>query len=332
MRPLIHRVGFTLVELLVVIAIIGILIALLLPAVQAAREAARRSQCSNNLKQMGLALHNYHDVFLAFPIGSRSGSITPRNVYGTNWRASILAFLEQKALFDKLDFEAGSFRSPFTSTNTVLYKLLVPVYKCPSSPTDPFVNEAGSSNTDNGSMMHEYVGLSGAYPDPAGRSNVCKQSSRGMVCNNGLLLPNEVRLMRDALDGTSNTVIISEQSGQIAPAGQTAKVPIRSNYGGGWCGTAADSLPIYTVGTMPTGTNFYHTGLTVLRWTLNAETAVSSSSNTAYETNTVLNSFHPGIVQVLLADGSVRGLSETINMDTLRRLCAADDGQPVGEY
>jgi len=321
-----RRCGFTLVELLVVIAIIGILIALLLPAVQAAREAARRSQCSNNLKQMGLALHNYHDVFRAFPIGSRSGSIVPRNVSGTNWRASILAFLEQKNIFDQLDFEAGLFRSPFSSTNTVLRNLLVPVYKCPSSPTDPFINEPSSTNTDNGSMMHEYVGISGAYPDPADRSNICKDSSRGKVCSNGLLLPNECRQMRDALDGTSNTIVISEQSGQVN------KVPIRSNYGGGWCGAAADSLPIYTVATMPTGTNYYHTGLTVVRWTLNSQTAVSGSSSTTYETNTILNSFHPGIVQVLLTDGSVRALSETVEMETVRRLCAADDGLTVGQY
>jgi prepilin-type N-terminal cleavage/methylation domain-containing protein len=331
MRSHAHRVAFTLVELLVVIAIIGILIALLLPAVQAAREAARRSQCSNNLKQMGLALHNYHDSFQSFPFGSRSGTREPQNKSGTNWRASILGFLEQRTVFDQLNFETGFFGAGATKTgyfsggNEVLRNLLVPVYKCPSSTIDPFFNEAGSEN-DGGSLMHDYVGLAGAYPDPANRSGVCKQSSRGMVCRSGLLLPNEVRKMRDALDGTSNSIIVAEQSGTVNG------IPIRANYAGGWTGTAADKNdPIYTVATMPTNYNFYHTGLTVFRYKINSQTTSAGSQQT-YHTNTILNSFHPGAILVLLADGSVRGLSETIEMGTMQRLCAADDGLPVGEY
>src|SRR5512135_122792 len=102
--------GFTLIELLVVIAVIGILVALLLPAVQAAREAARRMQCSNNLKQIGLALHNYHDANKKFPFGSRGGSSWAQTGIkdGTNWRVSILPYLEQTALYSKLNF-GGSF-------------------------------------------------------------------------------------------------------------------------------------------------------------------------------------------------------------------------------
>ena len=176
-------------------------------------------------------------------------------------------------------------------------------------------------------MMHEYVGIAGAYPDPGGRAAVCKESSRGMVCRNGLLRANENCGIHHAIDGTSNTIIVSEQSGLVA------KERIRSNYGGGWTGTAADSgHPIYTVATMPALHNFYHTGLSVIRWAINSPTYVVGSSDQCYMTNTVLNSFHPGGINVALADGSVRFLSETLDMETLRRLGAADDRQTVSEF
>ncbi|MFI4874195.1 MAG: type II secretion system protein, partial [Blastopirellula sp. JB062] len=108
-----HRQAFTLVELLVVIAIIGVLIALLLPAVQAAREAARRSQCSNNLKQMGLALHNFHDTFGRFPPGASDNSTPFGNGYtspgGHSWMAYSMPFLELGSAYDSCDFPNRSF-------------------------------------------------------------------------------------------------------------------------------------------------------------------------------------------------------------------------------
>lgn len=330
-----RRWGFTLVELLVVIAIIGILIALLLPAVQAAREAARRMQCSNNLKQIGLGLHNYHDSFRTFPIGSRSGGFSMYNTTGTNWRCSLLAFLEQKTVFDKLNFETGSFSGynsqPFSGGNEILVGLLIPVYKCPSSTIDPFVNEPTSIN-DRGGMMLDYVGISGAYPDPGGRGNTaCRQSMRGYVCNTGLLVPHQCKRIRDALDGTSQTMIAAEQSGLVGGK------PIRSNYAGGWAGardTGYELRPRNANEVSPDdgSQNYYHCGLTVVRWAINTQTTVANSSSATYETNTILNSFHPGGILGLLADGSVRFVAENISMDTLRRLCAADDGQTLGEY
>lgn len=330
------RCGFTLVELLVVIAIIGILIALLLPAVQAAREAARRMQCSNNMKQLGLALHNYHNSFGSFPIGSRSGTLSPYNIFGTNWRTSLLAFLEQRTVFDELNFETGSFAGyaafPFSNGNEVLRELLVPVYRCPSNRTDPFVNSPTSINSER-SMMHDYVGISGAYPDPGGRgTGACRHGLRGYVCNTGLLCPHEVRSIRDATDGTSNTVIVAEQSGVVE------RDPVRSNYGGGWAGARdhADgfNLTPRKANEIPNdgSTNYYHCGLTTVRFKINAENTTVGSSSTTYETNTILNSFHPSTIHVLLGDGSVRSLAETTNMDVVRRLAAADDGQLLGEF
>lgn len=323
--------GFTLVELLVVIAIIGILVALLLPAIQAAREAARRSQCANNLKQIGLALHNYNDSLKSLPIGSRSHpTLVPRNSYGTNWRASLLPYLEQTAIFSQLNFQSGSFAgtgsAPFSGGNEVLSNLTLPVYKCPSSTIGPFEPDRGTSNTQN-SLMHEYVGIAGAYPDPANRSDACKQSLRGMVCRNGLLLANENRGMQHAVDGLSNCIVVAEQSGLVEMQ------PIRANYNGGWCGTAADpGNPVYTVLTMPANHNFYHTGLSVIRWSINSPTYVVGSSDQCYMTNTVLNSFHPGGIHVTLGDGSVRFITDNIDMEMLRRLGSSDDRMPVDQY
>ncbi len=324
-----NRSAFTLVELLVVIAIIGILIALLLPAVQAAREAARRMQCSNNLKQIGLALHNYHGTNNVFPYGARPGPMisASRNFIrtGVNWKTSILPLLEQNTVFDKLDFEQGMFATDWYN-NECLKGIVVPAYKCPSSPFDPLLDsDYGSSDTDD-AQKHDYVGIAGVYPDPGGRgAGTCFQATYGWICNNGLLPVNENESIRDATDGTSNTVLASEQSGTVSvlEGGINKQYPIRNNYAGGWAGSwGAGSVTHPDVG-------IYYTGLTTVRWTLNAKTAVSDSSDKAFMNNTVLNSAHPGVVQVVLADGSVRALTDDMELEILQRLCCADDGIPL---
>ncbi|WP_437222013.1 DUF1559 domain-containing protein [Planctomicrobium sp. SH661] len=327
------RRGFTLIELLVVIAIIAVLIALLLPAVQQAREAARRSQCKNNLKQLGLALHNYHDVYNSFPIGSRAGHPIP-NMAGCNWRVSILPYLEQAAAFNKLNFSGGSFASgtfdtfsvPFQG-NEVLSGLLVSAYKCPSSPIHAFEDEPNAGNEARLSMMPDYVGISGAAPDPAGRTNVVRNTMRGIISSSGLLIPTEAKGVRDAVDGLSNTIVVAEQSGYVG------RDVIRSNYMGAWAGAAW----LHTVSAVPEGDNFYHAGLTTVYSPINSKTPIAATvggpgSSAPYETNTIVNSMHTGGVHALLGDGAVRFISENVNMDTLRALSAANDGQVVGEW
>src|SRR2546423_832762 len=139
-RPSSDRRGFTLVELLVVIAIIGVLVALLLPAVQAARESARRMSCASNLRQVGLATHNYHDINQAFPIGVSNDIPGAGNGSNSNWTwpARILPFIEQSALYSQLNVGIGN--APLPTAGTPLAQALltpIPIYMCPSDPGDP---------------------------------------------------------------------------------------------------------------------------------------------------------------------------------------------------
>jgi prepilin-type N-terminal cleavage/methylation domain-containing protein len=154
MKPSSPRRGFTLVELLVVIAIIGVLVALLLPAVQAAREAARRMQCGNNLKQLGLAVHNYHDTFLVFP--PQMMNVDTNNDRRWGWGAVTLPFIEQKALWEQISSNGGK-QIPVASTligGVPLLRSRLAAHLCPSDNTGVYLNQfhpsvAASSSADN---------------------------------------------------------------------------------------------------------------------------------------------------------------------------------------
>jgi prepilin-type N-terminal cleavage/methylation domain-containing protein len=200
-----RRKGFTLVELLVVIAIIGVLVALLLPAVQAAREAARRSSCSNNLKQIGIGLQNYHDTYNKFPMAgflSRPGTTpTTPNAYHHTWLTAILPFMEQKPLYDTINFNLIAWGQPIVATN-------VKFLRCPSDggyekPADThniaFTNYSGSEG---------YHWWETAHLDPAWGGNWTQLPVMGDYT--GLFTVNREFGMSDIKDGTSNTVIVAE--------------------------------------------------------------------------------------------------------------------------
>lgn len=189
------RRGFTLIELLVVIAIIAILVALLLPAVQQAREAARRTSCKNNLKQMGVALHNYHNSHSVFPMG---------NYYGKYWtaQAMLMPYYEQGNLYKELDF--GSYCFGALERNSTIQQggVILEIFQCPS---DPNSNKVWRQQTGFGRHMPtNYLGVIGTRSHPSA-SNPPPDYHNGM-----LFVRSSVRI-RDVTDGTSNTMIVGER-------------------------------------------------------------------------------------------------------------------------
>ncbi|QDU75416.1 putative major pilin subunit [Bremerella volcania] len=216
--------GFTLVELLVVIAIIGVLIALLLPAVQQAREAARRMSCSNNLKQVGIGLHNYHDTFGAFPYGVRIG---PSNTFGPSFWGGMLPFIEQGPLFDQLDFTISN--CGWSGNSGVLTGHAPETLVCPSFAGDVDTipqNPSWDSATT-------YIGIAGAVINNSNYTesrtatgfDCCSHSgghNNGATAAGGMLIANKVLRFRDATDGTSNTLVIGELGGRMYTANSSS--------------------------------------------------------------------------------------------------------------
>ncbi|WP_417379811.1 DUF1559 domain-containing protein [Gimesia sp.] len=325
-----RRKAFTLIELLVVIAIIAILIALLLPAVQQAREAARRSACKNNMKQIGLAFHNYHDAFRTFPIGAQ----VP--IYQANWRVSILPYMDQANFYNSLTQTPANGRGyntyngwtgdggygTGTGSNEALNNVLVTPFKCPSSTTDAFF--AGTANgispgQDRGDlgMTMDYVGIGGAYTAAAPfNTNAVDNTYYGAMGQNGMLQIGKSVLMRDCTDGTSNTIMVGEDSGVIAG------VDYRKNLSGGWSGHRGVS----TSG----GSGYGGGGVVTIRYSPNPKTKPAYTG--AGFNNGPLTSFHVGGVHALLADGAVRFLSDNIDFNTLLALGAIQDGKVLGEF
>ncbi|QDT39447.1 DUF1559 domain-containing protein [Stratiformator vulcanicus] len=326
-----HRLrGFTLIELLVVIAIIAILIAVLLPAVQQAREAARLASCRSNLKQMGIALANYHDVHWQFPIGSRGPTDFDNRKDWFNWRGSLLPFVDQEPLYDQLDFDGNLAADALSNGNEVLEGLVVDVYRCPSSAA-PIASDLEGRNP-NQVMNHQYVGIQGASPTshlpphyPFDISaNTFADCGQGWSCNSGLLTFNESFAIRDCTDGTSNTLIIGEQSGLMDNTDR------RSAYYGGWAG--ARDLETVSNCTNSTGST-WQTGTTCQRYPINESRTTLAGADHAWKNNLPFNSFHTGGAVFLLADGSARFIGENIDYElVMKQLCIRMDGEPLGEF
>jgi prepilin-type N-terminal cleavage/methylation domain-containing protein len=329
--------GFTLVELLVVIAIIGILVALLLPAVQAAREAARRSQCANNLKQLGVAIHNYHDTYRRFPSGTRSHQTVPGWVWGHGWIVAILPYCEQGTLYDQLDMvgvtspHTGLIYQSSTATHNIyngqiVAGVTIPVIFCPSSPLNPMVMTGTTVPGPKGAASPTYTATTGAVShrtavNKDGQSN--QHRARGIQSEGGVLVPHKFLSFRDVTDGAANTVLIAEQSDWCYDAGGT-RADCRSDYGHS-----------FMMGTTPEGytgdDRWFNT--TTVRYGVNHKAWNSTGiGEQFYGCNRPIQSIHPGGAQVALTDASVRFLGESLALQTFFDLVNRDDGNSLSSF
>ncbi len=311
-----HR-GFTLIELLVVIAIIAILVALLLPAVQSAREAARRSQCRNNLKQLGIGLHNYHDVNRTFP-PSIIQSTTPFNVQF--WGTMILPYIEETTLYGQYDFsvppivEASTFgySSATIAKNIEVMSTPLPIFMCPSTAsTDVVFDVAGvpSSVFPGPSMTYsfargDYQGIHHVFGLLASDAFGVTQTLEGLLSQQG-------RRMTEITDGSSNTIMLIESV--ETPTINFGAIPPpfcphgASTITGGWAMNGVVSIG----GSHLIGAHFINK--------TNCDTAG-------------VYAFHAGGVHSLIADGSVRFISDNISNKTLAVLLLPQDGELVGDF
>ena len=308
--------GFTLIELLVVIAIIAILVALLLPAVQQAREAARRTQCKNNLKQIGLAIHNYHDAYGCIPIADVNGAVNPISAH-----ARLLPQLEQNALYNLVDFNV-----PYDHVNNTIPRMTeLAVFRCPSDPT-PLPAAVGGRNNyywNAGSGVVMYTSGGAGQPDP-----------------NGVIFHNRRYRFNDITDGLSNTAAMSEKltgdgnNGISSPRTDTYRpgtYPSNADEATQQC-NATDVTTLTTQGYSNVGgpwlqqyhsTNQYNHVLPP-----NGRSCMYPPGRIA----TTANSQHVGGVHLMLCDGSVRFISENLDLRIWRNLGSINGGEVLGEF
>ena len=356
--PLPHRirVGFTLVELLVVIAIIGVLVALLLPAVQMAREAARRSQCQNNVKQIGLAMHNFHDTYGVFPPGSDRIVTGPTNAdarWMAGWATFILPYMEQQTVYDKLN-PITKFYNPSSSVNTlpnvvVLNGFTAKFYICPSSPLPKLIQPEDSTGGLINIQAGNYVGIMGATTnalsatDPSGDNRVCDCSSSlapnqvhhgGYLASNGVIVPGLRIRMASITDGTSNTIMVGEQSdwGEVPPGvGTSPPVPksdMRATRRAGlWANLGVSRASYVPVAGASCSGNEGGSTVTVRHQIGTKKRNSHQDGMGRYAWNTPIQSAHPGGAMMLRCDGSVHFELNSIDRPVLNWLCIRDDGK-----
>ncbi len=314
--------GFTLIELLVVIAIIATLVAILLPAVQQAREAARRSTCKNNLKQIGLALHNYHDTYTTLPPGFLRYTYAQStfNGPGWSWATMILPQMEQGAMYESLNITTNVLTD--TSTLQPYTQTVLSTYLCPSMP-DVIINERYKSTTAAyGIAASSYKGVFGDRNTQANYTtpDACPLLIGSCISGqNGAFGANSSVKFRDITDGLSNTVIVGEVpygfNGRLNAAG-TANM---NYFGSVWAGlgnrVAASNVAVTQTlrGVTATGAN---------------ETNYRINGTSSY----AFGSHHKGGAQFVLGDGAVRFISENIDGKLTNNLAAREDGNTIGEF
>lgn len=293
------RNGFTLIELLVVIAIIAVLVALLLPAVQQAREAARRSHCINNLKQLGLALHTYHDSMNVFPpgwLGVQGGISNMQGPSGFAWGSHILPYIDQAPLYAQLNFNV----SCTDATNAVARQTVIPTFRCPTDPSSSTWQIGQDGNPSNilaTLPTANYVGSFGTQ----GFEVICASPPfpAAQCTSNGMFFHNSSTRMRDVVDGTSNTVFLGEH---------------RSNSTLRWQST--------WVGVIPQGEEAIARILGVSDHTPNHPALHIDD----------FSSWHTGGVHLLFGDGRVRFVTQNIDANVFKAIATRMGGEVVSDF
>lgn len=300
-----QRTGFTLIELLVVIGIIGALVALLAPAVQSARESARRMSCGNNLKQISMAIHNYHDTHRVFPCNANAlDNLRGRPSNGFSWISKTLPFLEQSNLHDRLDFRRplndGSPDEP--ATNWGVIQTSVAVLLCPSDPTPPVRSNLASvwawpvvlgptapMSQGGPAAVTTYMGNMGFDFDSDPPQAPFERSAARSVG------------FRDVLDGTTNVIMLMERSPSWAP----------------WCAWAS-SNGVWATTAYP----------------INLARKISPSPDPTEVGGLKYGSLslHPGGIHVAMVDGSIHFISENIQKPLYIQLGHMADGLPLGGF
>ena len=324
--------GFTLVEVLVVIAIIGMLVALLLPAVQAAREAARRMQCANNLKQLALAAHNYHATFSTLPYGCRSSPEKDTSAGGwwTNdycWPHFLANYLEQTAWSAGFDFTTGL----YTPINLRMRKVRVPVFSCPSAGAPVMVHEPVSDG--NRTLFARWRGNYVANWGNTGNAQRDQPGPPAVPFGGAPFAYGKTTSFAHFFDGTSNTLLLSET---LHPSGTDYQGPlgcIMNGEGGQAFDTwltpnssapdVVDRMCPYSPG--DGGTNCQVDG----DGTVNIN--IHSLSQLPLDQHNAARSAHPGGVNAALGDGSVRFIGQYIDLTTWRALSTTKGGEAIAD-
>ena len=328
-----QRAGFTLVELLVVIAIIGILIGMLLPAVQAVREAARRASCLNNLKQVGLALHNYESSFGNYPSGWTEAYAIDDPLFANyrwGWATAILPYMEQNNLYETYDFRMGLWDDPTTAELDFDSATVVESYLCPSDPMprlNPNVHNGIHAKMNyGGSIGNDF--LNNSIVDPI--TFIDDDGSSYRLGDSGYFYGRSETKIATIRDGTSNTVMVGERGGTDPDTKTTPNVLIRIGLV-----KHEDSNGFPEVGNQLNQGCFnrevwynYCIGLDPpVELELGAEDFLINGSFNAYQLG--YSSDHPGGCNILFGDGSVVFVPETINCETFEQLLQTQDGEVI---
>jgi len=319
--------GFTLIELLVVIAIIAILVALLLPAVQQAREAARRSQCKSNLKQIGLALHNYHDVHNGFPIGNRNYLAGEGADWGQSWWVGVLPYMDQQALYEGINQEIPN--SGYVGNAAYLASKLFPARLCPSSPMTEY--ETTPHNGGGPIAVSHYTGIAGSYPDPRNPSRnitTTEGGGQGILSRGGILYYKSKIKIKDITDGTTNTIIVGEQSDWcVETATGQQRIAIHSWPHGMFMGSPGHGWRQFNTATLR-----HRPGYKQAEGGHNHHGCPTTGVCGNAGVNNPIQSAHSAGVHVLLADGGVPFISENLDINIWLALGTRDDGLELGDF